>query len=60
VSIRPTLRMLQDAGMEVRRTDLDGDVAVVVDDHGRVGSVTRMPALRPPAGGRPVSTVGGP
>jgi competence protein ComEC len=50
-----TLRLLARAGMQVRRTDLDGDVAVVVDDRGRLGSVTRMPRVRPPAGsvGRP-------
>jgi competence protein ComEC len=50
-----TLRLLARAGVQVRRTDLDGDVAVVVDDDGRLGSVTRMPRVRPPAGpvGRP-------
>jgi competence protein ComEC len=50
-----TLRLLQDAGMQVRRTDLDGDVAVVVDDRGRLRSTTRMPRVRPPVGpvGRP-------
>jgi len=36
-----TLRLLRSAGMLVRRTDLDGDVAVVVDDRGRLASVTR-------------------
>lgn len=50
-----TLRLLRRAGMQVRRTDLDGDVAVVVDGHGGLGSVTRMPRVRPAAGG-----VGGP
>jgi competence protein ComEC len=53
-----TLRMLREAGMQVRRTDLDGDVAVVVEEDGRLGSVTRMPALRPPPGGG--RHVGGP
>jgi competence protein ComEC len=50
-----TLRLLARAGMQVRRTDVDGDVAVVVDDDGRLRSVTRMPRVRPPAGpvGRP-------
>jgi competence protein ComEC len=38
-----TLRLLDRLGMQVRRTDLDGDVAVVVDEHGRLSSVTRMP-----------------
>jgi len=42
-----TLRLLRDAGMQVRRTDLDGDVAVVVDEDGRIRSVTRMPQVRP-------------
>jgi competence protein ComEC len=46
-----TLRLLQHAGMLVRRTDLDGDVAVVVDDHGRLRSATRMPRVRPVPGG---------
>ena len=50
-----TLRLLQRAGMLVRRTDLDGDVAVVVDDQGRLRSATRMPSVRPRPGG-----VGGP
>lgn len=36
-----TLRLLEEAGMRVRRTDLDGDVAVVVDRRGRLGSVGR-------------------
>jgi len=50
-----TLRLLERAGLQVRRTDLDGDVAVVVDGHGRLGSVTRMPGVRPMPGsvGRP-------
>lgn len=50
-----TLRLLERAGLQVRRTDLDGDVAVVVDGHGRLGSVTRMPGVRPVPGsvGRP-------
>jgi competence protein ComEC len=49
-----TLRLLQRAGMQVRRTDLDGDVAVVLDGDGTLGSVTRR-SLRPRAGtvGRP-------
>jgi competence protein ComEC len=42
-----TLRLLRDAGMQVRRTDLDGDVAVVVDGNGRLSSATRMPRVRP-------------
>lgn len=46
-----TLHLLQDAGMQVRRTDLDGDVAVVVDGDGRLRSATRMPRVRPPPGG---------
>jgi competence protein ComEC len=46
-----TLRLLREAGMQVRRTDLDGDVAVVVGEHGEVGSTARMPALRPRPGG---------
>jgi len=46
-----TLRLLERAGLQVRRTDLDGDVAVVVDDHGWLGSVTRMPGVRPVPGG---------
>jgi competence protein ComEC len=46
-----TLRLLEKAGMRVRRTDLDGDVAVVVDGHGGLGSVTRMPRVRPVPGG---------
>jgi competence protein ComEC len=44
---RSTLRLLREAGMQVRRTDLEGDVAVVVDEHGKVRSVTRMPRVRP-------------
>ena len=36
-----TLRLLEHAGIQVRRTDLDGDVAVVVDGHGRLRSATR-------------------
>ena len=44
------LRLLRDAGMQVRRTDLDGDVAVVVDRHGALRSVTRMPRRRPAPG----------
>ena len=35
-----TLRMLRDAGMSIRRTDLAGDVAVVVDD-GRLRTTSR-------------------
>jgi competence protein ComEC len=45
-----TLRLLHDAGMQVRRTDVDGDVAVVVDPDGTLRSATRMPR-RPPAPG---------
>jgi competence protein ComEC len=45
-----TLRLLHDAGMQVRRTDLDGDVAVVVDGDGRISSATRMPRVRPAPG----------
>jgi len=45
-----TLRLLRDAGMQVRRTDLQGDVAVVVDGHGGLHSATRMPRLRPAPG----------
>jgi competence protein ComEC len=52
-----TLQLLRRAGMQVRRTDLDGDVAVVVDDHGALRSAARMPAVRPPpGGGRTVGT----
>jgi competence protein ComEC len=40
-----TLRLLHDAGMQVRRTDLDGDVAVVVDSRGRLGSATHRPSV---------------
>jgi len=36
-----TLDLLHRAGMLVRRTDLDGDVAVTVDADGGVGTVTR-------------------
>ena len=36
-----TLRMLRRAGMVVRRTDLDGDVAVTVESDGGLGTVTR-------------------
>jgi competence protein ComEC len=46
-----TLHLLHDAGMQVHRTDLDGDVAVVVDDRGRLRSATRMPSVRPRPGG---------
>jgi competence protein ComEC len=46
-----TLHLLRDAGMRVRRTDLEGDVAVVVDADGGLRSATRMPRVRPPAGG---------
>jgi competence protein ComEC len=45
-----TLRLLQHAGMLVRRTDLEGDVAVVVDELGRLRSATRMPRVRPVPG----------
>jgi competence protein ComEC len=41
-----TLRVLEQAGMIVRRTDLDGDVAVIVDG-GRLRVETRRPAGRP-------------
>jgi competence protein ComEC len=52
-----TMQLLRRAGMQVRRTDLDGDVAVVVDDHGALRSAARMPAVRPPpGGGRAVGT----
>lgn len=37
------LGLLARAGMVVRRTDLDGDVAVVVDDRGRLGTFTHGP-----------------
>lgn len=52
---RSTLALLQDAGLQVRRTDRDGDVAVIVDDRGRLGTATRMPRSRArgPAVGRP-------
>jgi competence protein ComEC len=46
-----TLHLLRDAGMQVRRTDLDGDVAVVVGDDGSLRTVTRMPRVRPVPGG---------
>lgn len=36
-----TLDLLHRAGMLVRRTDLDGDVAVTVDERGRLASATR-------------------
>ena len=36
-----TLGLLEEAGMLVRRTDEDGDVAVVVDDDGGLRVVTR-------------------
>jgi len=36
-----TLNLLRRAGMLVRRTDLEGDVAVVVDESGRLSTVTR-------------------
>jgi len=36
-----TLDLLRRAGMLVRRTDLDGDVAVTVDADGGLGTVTR-------------------
>jgi competence protein ComEC len=55
-----TLRLLERAGMQVRRTDLDGDVAVVVDGHGSLRSATRMPRVRPaPGGGGGEGSVGG-
>jgi len=38
-----TLKLLHRAGMLVRRTDLDGDVAVVLDDRGRLRTVTHGP-----------------
>lgn len=40
-----TLDLLRRSGMTVRRTDTDGDVAVVLDGAGRLGSVVR--AVRP-------------
>jgi competence protein ComEC len=46
-----TLHLLRDAGMHVRRTDLDGDVAVVVGDDGSLLTVTKMPRVRPVPGG---------
>jgi competence protein ComEC len=46
-----TLQLLRDARMQVRRTDLDGDVAVVVDEEGRLRSASRMPRVRPVPGG---------
>ncbi|MFL6154624.1 MAG: ComEC/Rec2 family competence protein [Marmoricola sp.] len=36
-----TLGLLQRAGLQVRRTDQDGDVAVVVDGDGHLGTVSR-------------------
>ena len=50
-----TLWLLRRAGMQVRRTDLDGDVAVVVDARGHLGSATHEPRVQPTAGtvGRP-------
>ena len=42
-----TLRLLVRADLQVRRTDLDGDVAVVVDGAGRLRSASRMPRVRP-------------
>jgi competence protein ComEC len=45
-----TLWLLRRAGMQVRRTDLDGEVAVVVDEHGNVGSATHLPRARPAPG----------
>jgi competence protein ComEC len=42
-----TLQLLREAGMQVRRTDLDGDVAVVVDERGRLSSATHLPRVRP-------------
>jgi competence protein ComEC len=45
-----TLGLLRGAGMQVRRTDLDGDVAVIVDGPGRLRSATRMPGVRPAPG----------
>lgn len=45
-----TLDLLRQAGMLVRRTDLDGDVAVVVDDHGVLRVRTRMPRQQPRPG----------
>jgi competence protein ComEC len=40
-----TMRLLRDSGMQVRRTDLDGDVAVVVDARGRLASATHRPSI---------------
>lgn len=37
------LDLLRRAGMQIRRTDLDGDVAVVLDDRGNLASVTHGP-----------------
>ncbi|RNM13844.1 ComEC/Rec2 family competence protein [Nocardioides pocheonensis] len=51
-----TLQLLRDARMQVRRTDLDGDVAVVVDEEGRLRSASRMPRVRPVPGGRTSGT----
>ena len=55
-----TLRLLERAGMLVRRTDREGDVAVVVDDRGRLRSATRMPRVRPVPGGGGEGAVGRP
>ncbi len=38
---RSTLDLLRDGGTTVVRTDQRGDVAVVVDDHGRLRVVSR-------------------
>jgi competence protein ComEC len=46
-----TLHLLRDAGMQVRRTDLEGDIAVVVGADGSLRSATRMPRIRPQPGG---------
>ncbi|MGI9155775.1 MAG: ComEC/Rec2 family competence protein [Marmoricola sp.] len=43
-----TLRLMESAGALVRRTDLDGDVAVVVDGSGQLHVEHRLPAVRPP------------
>jgi competence protein ComEC len=42
-----TLRLMRSAGAMVRRTDTDGDVAVTVDDAGRLHVECRLPAARP-------------
>lgn len=44
------LRALERAGLQVARTDRDGDVAVVVDAEGRLRLRTRIPRDRPPPG----------